>query len=454
MDRLGLSGLLPSKAAKPSTKRVPDQRQVRREDQLLASQEESWLSSLTPEARAAALRYRISREQLYEEVWAEPIIKVAERYGVSDVAVAKWCRKLNVPRPGRGYWARRAAGQQVKQRPLPGAGHGQSRYVRRPEPRERTSAPPTRVPGLEVFENPIPVSEVPDPEHPLVARTRRALHDSATRESGIISPSGEAMLDVSVGEASVKRALRIMHPLIRAIERAGFSVEAAATLDGEDRPTGYRTCAVLHWRASRSPSLRHGSSRGGSLQGSARGSRRRGSGRGTVQGPGCPRRHTGHAPRAVTVPSPGALPSPRFPALARGMPGSSTSPACRTWMALRCSALVVAARRVGAQRDVLDPGRPPARVLRTSPAAEDGPLASRQGDGGDVAVGGGGAASDERAPSWDAEGQVGWGGSVQTQIGVQGGTRWSGPSRARPTPARGAPRPGDRCRGQRLAWRR
>ena len=37
------------------------------------------------------------RDKLYEEVWAEPVMKVAERYGVSDVALAKTCRKLNVP---------------------------------------------------------------------------------------------------------------------------------------------------------------------------------------------------------------------------------------------------------------------------------------------------------------------------------------------------------------------
>ena len=44
------------------------------------------------------------REVLYSEVWAEPVRIVAERYDVSDVALAKACRKLAVPLPGRGYW--------------------------------------------------------------------------------------------------------------------------------------------------------------------------------------------------------------------------------------------------------------------------------------------------------------------------------------------------------------
>ena len=51
------------------------------------------------------------RHKLYEEVWAEPVMKVAERYGVSGVALAKTCRKLNVPLPPRGYWAKIKAGK-------------------------------------------------------------------------------------------------------------------------------------------------------------------------------------------------------------------------------------------------------------------------------------------------------------------------------------------------------
>ncbi len=44
----------------------------------------------------------VTREGLYELVWSEPISRISKRFGVSDVAVAKVCRKLNVPRPGRG----------------------------------------------------------------------------------------------------------------------------------------------------------------------------------------------------------------------------------------------------------------------------------------------------------------------------------------------------------------
>jgi len=41
------------------------------------------------------------REKLYQEVWEEPVLVVAKRYGVSDVALAKACRRLAVPLPPR-----------------------------------------------------------------------------------------------------------------------------------------------------------------------------------------------------------------------------------------------------------------------------------------------------------------------------------------------------------------
>lgn len=59
------------------------------------------------------------RDKLYEEVWSEPVTAVAKRYGVSDVAIHKTCKRLQVPVPPRGYWARLSAGQLLAREPLP-----------------------------------------------------------------------------------------------------------------------------------------------------------------------------------------------------------------------------------------------------------------------------------------------------------------------------------------------
>lgn len=61
----------------------------------------------------------VSREELYSMVWSTPMQKLAKEFGISDVALAKACKKLGVPRPPRGFWARKAVGQRVKTAPLP-----------------------------------------------------------------------------------------------------------------------------------------------------------------------------------------------------------------------------------------------------------------------------------------------------------------------------------------------
>ena len=66
------------------------------------------------------LASRYDRVKIYEEIWAEPILHVAKRYSMSDVGLGKICKKLRIPKPGLGYWAKKAAGKPIpRQPPLP-----------------------------------------------------------------------------------------------------------------------------------------------------------------------------------------------------------------------------------------------------------------------------------------------------------------------------------------------
>ena len=56
-----------------------------------------------------------NRVELYNEVWDQPLVKLSRKYGISDVRLGKVCRKLGIPLPGRGYWAKRKAGKPVGQ---------------------------------------------------------------------------------------------------------------------------------------------------------------------------------------------------------------------------------------------------------------------------------------------------------------------------------------------------
>jgi hypothetical protein len=58
------------------------------------------------------------REESYKEVWEQPLLKIAPKYGISAVALGKVCRRLKIPVPGRGYWAKLTVGKPAKRQAL------------------------------------------------------------------------------------------------------------------------------------------------------------------------------------------------------------------------------------------------------------------------------------------------------------------------------------------------
>ena len=60
----------------------------------------------------------ISREELYKKIWSKPITHIAREYCISDSAIIKICKKMDIPRPRPGHWAKIKHGQTIKQTPL------------------------------------------------------------------------------------------------------------------------------------------------------------------------------------------------------------------------------------------------------------------------------------------------------------------------------------------------
>ena len=53
--------------------------------------------------RSASGAATLSRGELYAEVWSVPMLRLGSKYGLSDVGLAKVCRKHDIPLPPRGY---------------------------------------------------------------------------------------------------------------------------------------------------------------------------------------------------------------------------------------------------------------------------------------------------------------------------------------------------------------
>jgi hypothetical protein len=61
---------------------------------------------------------RLDRQAMYERVWAGPVESIAKSWGLSGRGLAKVCRRLRVPVPPRGYWAKIQHGQKQPRPPL------------------------------------------------------------------------------------------------------------------------------------------------------------------------------------------------------------------------------------------------------------------------------------------------------------------------------------------------
>lgn len=173
----------------------------------------------------------ITREKLYKQVWEQPTTKVAKMYGVSDVAISKICKKLNVPKPPLGYWAKIQNGIKVDKAPLPKLKNGDpDRYHLSGYKTEKPQMQPLFPEVEKLLQKEIDslknlnVKQKLIKPHPLIQLTQKRLNDKSVDQFGrIIKRRG--MLDVRVSPKSLNRALRILDSIITYLDKRGYPIE-------------------------------------------------------------------------------------------------------------------------------------------------------------------------------------------------------------------------------------
>jgi hypothetical protein len=169
----------------------------------------------------------LRRHELHKLVWSEPIARLAKKYGFSDVWLAKICRKYNIPRPGRGYWARKKAGERVPITRLPKpAENPLISIITHPE-RPKTSREHGSNPVVDRIPKKIVVpAELTEP-CALIKETALVLASSRENDSGILTPSKKGGLDVRVSRECLDRALGILDILIKTLTEVGFTISVS-----------------------------------------------------------------------------------------------------------------------------------------------------------------------------------------------------------------------------------
>lgn len=176
----------------------------------------------------------LTRKELYDRVWSEPMQKLSKEFGLSDVGLAKTCKRYDVPTPPRGYWAKMQAGHTVRQTPLPAkapAGYGDEIEIVA-QPRREVPEPVAAVPEHEaVRAESEPTNKIEPPKddlritHTLLRSTRD--YWKATHQSSLHWPRDlPTHLRMDVSEGLRSRALRALQALFSAVEKRGYIVSA------------------------------------------------------------------------------------------------------------------------------------------------------------------------------------------------------------------------------------
>jgi len=173
---------------------------------------------------------QVKRKELYQRVWSEPVTKLAKEFGLSDVGFAKLCKRNEIPRPPRGYWAKKASGYKSAKPPLPRVTEDWEIKITPhkiviQDPSLRAEA--EKELAMAAQETPIAVSDSLRGAHTLVARSLHTLEFAEKDQYGLLQVPAGGCLDVLVSKNSLRRALLIMDALIKAFEARGYKVMVA-----------------------------------------------------------------------------------------------------------------------------------------------------------------------------------------------------------------------------------
>ncbi len=176
----------------------------------------------------------LSRAELYQRVWSMPVLRLAQEFGVSDVALAKACRRRNVPLPPRGYWARRAVGQSVLPTALPPPLPAHDRpvvfrskpSVTAPQPRARAEVKP-----------PIKSAPAAPSLHPVADRVRKALLLSKPHACGRVRIQDTGLPHIVASPRQASQVAYFVDSLIAEARRKQIDVAVAP---GTTRPLEFR----------------------------------------------------------------------------------------------------------------------------------------------------------------------------------------------------------------------
>jgi hypothetical protein len=188
------------------------------------------LNAVEPADKEPAV-IQFTRQELYAAVWSKSCQKLAADLGISDVALAKTCKRMGIPRPSLGYWARLASGEKVPKTPLPEPHAGQDKIMTFDIVANRKRREEWRSTNSDL--DSLAVDLILPPEemglHPVAQRHLRALEKKKPGEDGFVNVSARDLFCCDMTPAMVKRLGRALHAILVELEARGCKLKAGSS---------------------------------------------------------------------------------------------------------------------------------------------------------------------------------------------------------------------------------
>ena len=135
------------------------------------------------------------------------MLQLAQEFGISDVGLAKLCRRHNIPLPGLGYWRKRETGHDPGRVPLPPASNQTMVLIeiiasQKPEDIKALLADQPQPQVTVNLDGPI--------THPFALRTEKSLVKSKPGAKGLLIPKDGKSGHLLVSPSSLPRALKLL----------------------------------------------------------------------------------------------------------------------------------------------------------------------------------------------------------------------------------------------------
>lgn len=167
----------------------------------------------------------LTRAELYALIWAEPMTKIAERFGISGPQLAKVCSEHDIPRPDQGHWTRLGLGLPVVVHALEPPREtvaDRIEIVRRPARQARKRSPEAASAGTLTNSPEVPEKLVRP--HPLVAEWIAQREREVKAKDMIYDRRLKRLVTPAPLSAADRRRLRVANALFKAVEARGVAV--------------------------------------------------------------------------------------------------------------------------------------------------------------------------------------------------------------------------------------